>query len=570
MGHYTRLENVGKPYSHRYTSTRKIPPEWVDKWALYTIGQYCDERVPNGYGGTECRFSFNGVINSQQDAYTVLNVVASCFRGMPYWAAGAITFTNDAPTGYTDEQNQAGAYSSPVAIFGPANVLNGDFTYEGTAEKARHSIALVSWNDPRDSYKQAIEPVEIPELVQRYGQRTIRVTAYGCTSRSQAHRFGLWILASEQLETETVTFTTGLDYADITPGSIIGISDPHRTGNTWAGRVIGATYFDITTGNPDWTIQLDRTFTFDTGNSYFITYQNPSGEGIVQRQITGFGTVAGLSVVQVNDSAAVTDLPVTGSMYIISSITSDYRLFRVLANKEQKGFQFEITAVQHEPKKFDQIDQDQPLVPPGGTPWSSWPVGPVQNLHAYATTYVDHGSNKSDITIAWSPPVSPNPADPPGSPDPRVTSYEVWYANATDATVPPVPLTTTYSTSFTMVNVVAGNYYFRVRAVTPLAKGPFGQVQNVALTGTLAPPDQPSNLTANIDYNLATIFWDQVTTLGTAGYTIYRDYVAVDNVNNVNLTSYQIVFTDINPHVYSVAAFNTNVPPDTGPQLLLQ
>jgi predicted phage tail protein len=347
----------------------------VDKWALYTIGQYCDERVPNGYGGTECRFSFNGVINSQQDAYTVLNAVASCFRGMPYWAAGAITFTNDAPTGYTDTQNQAGAYSTPVAIFGPANVVNGDFTYEGTAEKARHSIALVSWNDPRDSYKQGIEPVEIPELVQRYGQRTIRVTAYGCTSRSQAHRFGLWILASEQNETETVTFTTGLDYADVTPGSIIGISDPHRTGNTWAGRVISASYYDITTGDVNWTIQLDRTFTFDPANSYFITYQNPSGEGIIQRQITGFGTVAGLSVVQVNDGSSVIDLPVTNSMYIISSITSDYRLFRVLSNKEQKGYQFEITAVQHEPKKFDQIDQGQPLIPPGGTPWSSWPVG---------------------------------------------------------------------------------------------------------------------------------------------------------------------------------------------------
>ena len=126
------------------------------------------------------------MINSQQDAYTVFNAVASCSRGMPYWSAGAITFTNDQPTGYTDPNNQSGAYSTPVAVFGPANVLNGDFTYEGIAAKARHSIALVSWNDPRDMYRQAIEAVEMPELVQRYGQRVIRVTAYGCTSRSQA------------------------------------------------------------------------------------------------------------------------------------------------------------------------------------------------------------------------------------------------------------------------------------------------------------------------------------------------------------------------------------------------
>ena len=272
--------------NHRWGLGRQIQDEWVDKWALYTIAQYCDERVPNGYGGVECRFSFNGVIATQQDAYTVINAVASCFRGMAYWAAGAVSFSCDQPTGYTDEANQAGAYSTPVAVFGPANVLNGDFTYEGTAAKARHSIALITWNDPRNNYLRAIEAVEVTELIERYGQRIIRATAYGCTTQSQAHRFGLWILASEQFETETVTFTTGLDYADVVPGSIIGIADPHRTGNTWAGRVIGS-YIS------QQQIQLDRNFEFDISLSYCITYENPSGEGVISREIASFGTSAG-------------------------------------------------------------------------------------------------------------------------------------------------------------------------------------------------------------------------------------------------------------------------------------
>ena len=171
-----------------------------------------------------------------------------------------------------------------------------------------------------------------------------------------------------------MTFTTGLDYADVTPGSIIGISDPHRSGDTFAGRVIGSDYLDPVSGDPNLTIQLDRTFTFDIGQSYFITYQNPSGEGVVTRQITGFGTISTLSIIQVNDDPTIIDLPVPNSMYVISSTSVDYRLFRVLANKEQKGYQFEITAVQHAPQKFDDIDQYQPLVPPSGTPYGSWPV----------------------------------------------------------------------------------------------------------------------------------------------------------------------------------------------------
>jgi len=441
---------------------------------------------------------------------------------MAYWASGAITFTHDAPTGYTDEANQSGAYSLPEAVFGPANVLNGDFTYEGTALKARHSICLVSWNDPRDNYRQAIEPVEIPELVNRYGQRTIRVTAYGCTSRSQARRFGLWILSSEQLETETVTFTTGLDYADIVPGKIIGIADPHRTGNSWAGRVIGSRYFEDDGVTPDQTIQLDRTFTFNPSDNYWITYENPSGEGVVTRSLTGYGEIAGLSVIQVNDGLVLDDLPVTGSMYVVTSTTSTYRLFRVIAVKENKGYQYEITAVEHSPKKFDDVDQYQPLVPPGGTPYASWPVGPVGNLTAVPHTYVVGMTNHTDITISWTPPISPNPNDPPGTFDPRVTGHEVWYANASSGLAPPVLLTTTVSTSFTMVNVVPGNYWFRVRAVTPIGDGPFSQVYEALVTGILPAPSTPINLTANISYNDATLFWTQVTDPGTAGYYIYR------------------------------------------------
>jgi hypothetical protein len=285
---------------------------------------------------------------------------------------------------------------------------------------------------------------------------------------------------------------------------------------------------------------------------------------VVTRQITGFGTISTLSIIQVNDDPTIIDLPVPNSMYVISSTSADYRLFRVLANKEQKGYQFEITAVQHAPQKFDDIDQYQPLVPPSGTPYGSWPVAQIRNLTATVNTYVDHGSNKSDITLSWSPPPSPNPNDPPGSNDPRVSGYEIIWSSYTGGVSSGVwtKLTTTLSTSFTQINVPKSTYSFVVRPITPISVGPYTQVFAAPVTGLLPEPSQPQNLTANVGYNIATLFWDEVTDTGTAGYYVYRDYTYLDRVNNHRLTSYQISFDDPNPHVYSVRAFNTNSPLD--------
>ena len=192
--------------------------------------------------------------------------------------------------------------------------------------------------------------------------------------------------------------------------------------------MIGSSYYDLSS-NLTSDIQLDRTFTFDNTLSYWITYQNPIGDGVITRQVTGYATAAGLSIVKVDDGATPSDLPITGSMYVVTSSTNDYRTFRIIANKEQKGFQYEITAVQHEPKKFDNIDQYQPLVPPGGTPYSSWPVAAPRNLAASVNIYTVAMIVQSDITLSWSPPPSPNPADPPGTNDPRVTQYNISWSN---------------------------------------------------------------------------------------------------------------------------------------------
>lgn len=544
----------------RWGLGKKIDQTMIDKWSLYTIGQYCDERVSDMFGGTECRFTFDGIVAGQQEAYTILNQVASCFRGMIYWGASGITFTQDAPSGggvgHADETEFFHNISAPVALFSPANTLNGDFTYEGTSEKARHSIALVTYNDPRNDFKAAIEPVEISELVQRYGQRVIKVTAYGCSRRSQARRFGRWILASEQLETETVTFNTGLDYADIAPGSVIGIADPHRTDASMAGRIVYASATEVG-GNFD--IQIDRVFSFNfSGPNYDILYQNPSGIGVLRRLITdavltGDGLQQILKTQVYEDDVA--DTPITGSLFAIQQsgfadeITAEgdhIRLFRVIANKEIKTHEYQITAVEHNPAKFDIVDQEETLVPEGGTPWSSWAVGAPANFSAINT----FGGGLADVALSWTAPQSPNPADAPGTGDPRIVLYQIFQLENAEWTM----LATTAGLSYTVSGLAEGDYWFAVRAVTAVQIGPFSVLEDDAVSAAFAVPSDVTNLSAVVSYNDATLGWDENTSTGVSGYHLTRDGVTFADLTPEDNTSLYFVFTDANNHRYGIKA----------------
>lgn len=216
----------------RYGLGVDILPSQVDKAALYTIGQYCDEMVDDGKGGQEPRFALNAVIGERREAHTVVNAIVSVFRGMAFWSAGGVSLSADMP-------------KDAIRVVGEASVENGVFTRSGVALKARHSAILVTWNDPDDFYKQAIEVVEDPDLIDRLGWQQLELVAFGCTSRAQAIRMGKWVLDSEKNETETVTFTAGFDHADIRPGDVIKVSDSAHVGARMYGRVLASDIKDL-------------------------------------------------------------------------------------------------------------------------------------------------------------------------------------------------------------------------------------------------------------------------------------------------------------------------------------
>lgn len=402
--------------------------ESVDKWGLYQIAQYCDELVPNGYGQEEPRFTFNTLFASREEAITTLDTMASIFRGMTYWGTNTVMATADMP-------------ADPVKLVTPSNVIedenSGCFTYSGSALKARHTVALVSWTDPENGYELSVEVVEDKDGIERYGWRQKDVTLVGCTSRGQARRAGLWILYSERAETETVSYKCSVDQADLRPGDIIALSDPSTAGARLGGRL-------RQTGTE--RLQLDQRPDEASGGDWYLDVKLPSG-GIERRAVASFD---GDFVTLANP---LSQTPVDGAVWMLSSTEVEPRLFRVLSNKEQEDHTYTITALEHDPNKYARIEQGLQLPEPDNTLIPTGPVTSPYNITIEPSTYIAGGTEHQKITISWTP-----------SDDARVMNYMLDAQGPTD-----VKYSTRYvgeGTSFDLLDVAPGEWSVRVRGVT--------------------------------------------------------------------------------------------------------
>ena len=209
--------------NERYGLGEYVSADEIDKWALYEISQYCDELVADGYGGLEPRFSLNHLIVNRQEAYKLINDLASAFRGLAYFANGLIFTVQD-------------SFKKPIYQLNNSNVVDGDFSYSSSAKKARHTVAIVRYIDKRNFFQPAVEYVSDEEGIKKYGIRQVETTAIGCTSRGQARRFGLWILASEKDETDTVSFKMGTEGSHLRPGDIVQLFDNNVSSLKYSGR----------------------------------------------------------------------------------------------------------------------------------------------------------------------------------------------------------------------------------------------------------------------------------------------------------------------------------------------
>ncbi|EPY8124903.1 TPA: host specificity protein J [Escherichia coli] len=328
----------------RYGMGKRLGAADVDKWALYAIGQYCDQTVPDGFGGTEPRMTFNAYLAQQRKAWDVLSDFCSAMRCMPVWNGQTLTFVQDRPS------DVVWPYTNSDVVVDDNGV---GFRYSFSALKDRHTAVEVNYTDPQNGWQTSTELVEDPEAILRYGRNLLKMDAFGCTSRGQAHRAGLWVIKTELLETQTVDFTLGSQGLRHTPGDIIEICD-----NDYAGTLTGGRVLSIDAASR--TLTLDREVTLPETGTATVNLINGSGKP-VSVDITEHPAPDRIQVSTLPDGVE------TYGVWGLSLPSLRRRLFRCVSVRENTDGTFAITAVQHVPEKEAIVDNGARFEPQSGS-----------------------------------------------------------------------------------------------------------------------------------------------------------------------------------------------------------
>ncbi|EMK0581805.1 host specificity protein J, partial [Escherichia coli] len=425
----------------------------VDKWALYAIAQYCDQTVPDGFGGTEPRMTFNAYLSQQRKAWDVLSDFCSAMRCMPVWNGQTLTFVQDRPS------DVVWPYTNSDVVVDDNGV---GFRYSFSALKDRHTAVEVNYTDPQNGWQTSTELVEDPEAILRYGRNLLKMDAFGCTSRGQAHRAGLWVIKTGLLETQTVDFTLGSQGLRHTPGDIIEICD-----NDYAGTMTGGRILSIDAASR--TLTLDREVTLPETGAATVNLINGSGKP-VSVAITAHPAPDRIQVSTLPDGVE------TYGVWGLSLPSLRRRLFRCVSIRENTDGTFAITAVQHVPEKEAIVDNgahfdgDQSGTVNGVTPPA------VQHLTAEVTA----DSGEYQVLARWD--------------TPKVVKGVSFLLRLTvaadDGSERLVSTARTTETTYRFTQLAPGNYRLTVRAVN--AWGQQGDPASVSFR--IAAPAAPSRI----------------------------------------------------------------------------
>ena len=471
---------------HLLTNTRYgcgIPEQYIDDSELYIIAKHCDELVPSGLGDglTEPRFTINTVLSTQEDVNTAISHITSVFAGMAFWDSNTIRTVADYD-------------SDVVTTVTKANVVDGEFNYTSSSIRERHSVALVTWNDPDSDYTSQVEIVEDRESIEQFGWKTIDVTAFGCTSRGQAHRLGRRILYSERVETETISYSAGLDHYKVRPGDIIQVSDPSKDGARYGGRVLAVNKNNVT---------LDSAKNTSVGDKiYFTTVNNTVNLHTVVSKVGDVVTVNGTV------STAI------GSVWqSIPSVLTHLPRYRVVSVSEVGDGTYGITGVYHDPNKYSYIENnlDLPTI-----------VVKKNNFNPAPPTSITHSEslekNNNTVTTCLYTSWSDTKADGTSTP----TSWSVRYrkngGNWEDTIV--------HTRTIVLNNLSDDDvieFHIRSRSLTGKASGSYAS-STYSILGKTIPPEQVTGFVSSVISNGSVqLKWNNNPEVDINRYEIYKN-----------------------------------------------
>ena len=463
------------------TNTRygaSIPEASLDKWDFYTVSKYCNELVPDGKGGNEARFSINLYMPSRLEVFDAINELSSVFRGISYYGAGSLILNQDSPS---DSQ-----YS-----LNPSNVIDGIFNYSGSSQKTRHTTATVAWQDYDLLGEVQHEYVEDTDGISNYGIINKTTKAVGCYSQGQAHRFGEWLLLSEQNLTETVTFGVALDSGIVlTPGMVIDIADPVKSGKRRGGRISSVASTGGVQSKTVFTVDSDTDFdSIDLVNNPVCSVLLPSG--LVEKK-----DVQSISGTEVTLASALSETPQVQAIWMIETDDIKYQQFRVLNVTEADDSTYGVTALVYNSSIYDAVDRDQELSVPDISNLSAIPSA-VTNVSGVEHLYQDGQNIKTAFELDWSA-------------SDQTTGYRVNYQLNNNNWIS----VTTTDASLRIESLKVGTLRTEIQATNHLGfSSPFA-TNTFNLLGKTAVPEDVTGLTfEDVSPNSGRLKWTQTTSL---------------------------------------------------------
>jgi predicted phage tail protein len=451
--------------NNRYGLGRFININMIDKWSFYTVGVWCDGRVPDMHGGYEPRYSCNVQITNQAEAFDLVAQLAGVFRGFVYWNGSQMIAVTD-------------QVRDPVYQYTNANVIDGQFTYTGTDLRSRHSMAAVTWNDPSQLGEQRISVVEDQPAISRFGIQKVDVDGVGIIDETQALRLGKWQIYTEQYEGEMIQFTTGHEGAWARPGDIIRVMDGLISGKRRGGRVgQGSTTTQVVFDAPVW---------LDAMRPYQLSCVI---NGIVETHPAGTGQITPGEYDRIT-TLAFSAPPQPDTVWVLNDPGQlEPTLWRTIGMRQTAPDQNEITAMRHLPGKWDYVEKNLPLTIPDVTDISIKP-GPVLNLtvseYLVATSPVSVGVR---ATLSW-----------------RSTAplFEVWWRN-TDKHENWSRIRVDGQAAD--VAVTEGMNTFQVTPISTLGLKGTPVSRNQQIIGRFAPPAAPRQFRIKISDGIALFQW---------------------------------------------------------------
>ena len=432
----------------RFGLGRRVTPEMLDKWELYRIAQRCDQKVPDGKGGsgTEPRFMFDVYIQSQADAWQVIKDIAAGFNGMTFWGNNMFNVVSDMP-----------ADTTKLQILTRASVV-GKPVYSSGSEKNRFSSALINFSDPDNHYQDRTTAVMFPELVRQFKFKQTQITAIGCTRESEAQRRGGWAVYSNSLD-RIITLQTGLDGFVFVPGTVFAFADERLSGRVYGGRITG------------YNAGL-KAVTIDRGTS---------------------GVIQAVNGTQLILSTPFTAAPLPNAVFVIDAGQLRLQYFRVTNLKfDDEENTFTITGAEYNASKYDAVDNNARLDTP---PISLIPTGLVnQPTNIVVSSYdaVRQGQRVATLTASWDAPI-----DKDGKLQSDVIAYRAQWKRGNNewVNVPETGLR-----NIEVPGIFEGDYLVRVRAINSGGASSLWATSALThLTGRTGEVPKPVGLTATED-----------------------------------------------------------------------